>query len=370
LEETPIRDVLFVQVNPCIRNVKIAAALKSAGINVHLAYVGRTPQETYGFGNAFYASIHDLGNWSFRHIPKIKKLIQRLNISAIHYHNYPDKLGAQMILANLPVPVIYDQHDFFSQKKKLSSRRLYYEKVCNEQADGRIYITEEYKNLVAQKYALDGQYILLPNYALGSIVPEEMNKTSERDGKIHLVYIGLITQHEDKVRNLIDYFSLLSERNFVIHVYPTRSKGYPRYEAIPNVIMHKQLPLDKLVREIAAYDLGILFLNKEVSEMSRVEELRHGAWNKFFDYITAGLPVITFDEFEYMAQIVKENNFGLSVQSIDDITYERIKELDLNHLRQEVKKSRSRFFMEDNIGPLVRFYERVAARFGGNGKKA
>lgn len=370
MAEATIRNVLFVQVNPCIRNVKIAAALKSAGVNVHLGYVGRTPQKTYGFGNDFYASIHDLGKWKFQHIRRVRQLIDQLNIDLIHYHNFPDELGARMILANLPVPVIYDQHDFFSQKKKLSRRRLYFEKVCNEQADGRIYITEKYKNLVAQKYRLDGNYTVLPNYALGSIVPPDTAAPRREDGKIHLVYIGLITRYPDRVRNLIDYFRLLSERDFVIHVYPTRSKRYPDYEAIPNVVMHKQLPLDKLVREIAGYDLGILFLNKDVSEMYRVEELRHGAWNKFFDYITAGLPVVTFDEFEFMARIVKENQFGLSVPSIEEVTYRRIQELDFNHLREQVRKNRAKFFMENNIEPLIRFYQQTVTGFKGNGKKA
>ncbi len=357
---TEIKNVLFVQVNPCIRNVKIAAALKHNGVNVHLAYVGKTPQETYGFGNEYYTSIHDLGKWPIRNIPKIKKLIKELNIHAIHYHNYPDKLGAQMILAGLSVPVVYDQHDFFSQKRKLSRRKRFYEKECNEQADGNIYITEKYKDLVAQKYRLNDNSILLPNFALGTIAPQEELYEYRKDKKsLQLVYIGLITEHDDKVRNLITYFKLLSERGFVIHIYPTRSKAYPKYEAISNVIIHKQLPLPQLVREMAKYDYGILFLNKDVSEAYRAEELKFGAWNKFYDYITAGLPVITFNEFEYMAHTVKEEGFGPVVSGIDEVTPELFDRYDVPALRRKVQAGREKYFMENKIKSLIAFYEQV-----------
>jgi len=366
MEATPltIQNILFVQVNPCIRNVKIAAALKHNGVNVHLAYIGKTPQETYGFGNEFYASIHNLGKWTFRLVPQIQKLITQLNIQAVHYHNYPDKHGAMMIRANLPVPVIYDQHDFFSQKRQLNKRKLLYEKICNEQADGNIYITEKYKNLVAQKYRLNTRVMVLPNFALGAIVPQKDAYPYKNDKEpLHLVYIGLITQYDDKVRNLIDYFKMLSRRGFIIHVYPTRSKAYPLYEAIPNVVMHRQLPLTQLVKEISAYDFGILFLNKDVSEAYRAEELRFGAWNKFYDYITAGLPVITFTYFEYMAQIVQKEGFGPVLEGIEEVTPELLHRYDQRELRIKIQKGRGKYFMENNIRPLIKFYEQTLREF-------
>jgi|GEM_PF-601862 len=366
-----IKNILFIQdSSPCIRNIKMATALKLYGLSIHLIHRQKNPDQAYGFGNDVFESITRLPSHHFREMSVIKKVISDHKIELIHFHNGPDRLASKMMQYNLGVPVIYDQHDFLSFKGRITRRKARYEKISNEENDGAVYITENYKNVVSSKYKINSHHMVLPNYGVASLLlPEKaiLPKLSQRDGSLNLVYVGLITQHKNKVRNLIDIFSALSAQGFHIHVYPTRRKAYPLYAEIPGVVMHQKLPVSQLIREISQYDLGIAFLKHDVSDRNRKDELRYGFWNKIYDYLMAALPVVTMDYYSDMSKFIVENRFGISLKFIEDLTVDSMKKVDLKKISNHIIEHRSKWTMENHISRLIDFYEESSRLYKAEG---
>ncbi len=367
MSELHIKNILFVQDSPaCVRTIKLATALKSIGLNVHLVFREKTPDEIYGFGNNSFASLNKLSKRKLNDIDFIKNLLHKLNIDIIHFHNYPDKLGAKIIKAKVGVPFVYDQHDFMSQKMKYLPLLKYYERICNEQNDGAIYITENYKNLVEKKYNINKNNIVFGNYGLTKLIPKTTcnykSKILEKD-RIDVVYIGFITEHKGIVRYMLDVFKTMSDNNINIHIYPTRNKEYKKYKSIPNVTLHPQLPLEKLVAEICKYDFGVTFLNHKNIVKRRAEEVKYGFWNKINDYLIAGIPVLTMDYYVDMAKFVMENNFGVSLKNFEDISYDKLKNIDVMKIRKNILEHREKYFMENQIQRVYKFYQKTIDLF-------
>lgn len=366
-ENSSIRNILFVQdSSPCIRTIKYATALKSKGFNIHLAHRDKTPDEAYGYGNSCFASLTRISDAYFKSIEVIKQLIPELKIDIIHYHNYPDTLGAKLIKERINVPFIYDQHDFMSLKKKFFIWRYYYEKICNERNDGAIYITENYKQLVREKYAINSNSIVFPNYGSSSLFlsPQQfLPKLSKSDNNIHLVYVGLITRHKNRVKYLVDIFKRLSKRGFYLHIYPTRNKKYEIYEKIPNLFMHKPLPVFELIREMSQYDSGIAFLNNTIPSYKKREESKYGFWNKMNDCLMAGIPALTLDFYSDMSDFIKQNVFGISAKNFNDITVDFIKSFDLGKITKNIIENRKNWSMENQIQVVVDFYKKTAGNY-------
>ena len=361
------KNILMVQdSSPCIRTIKISEALKSKELKIHLAHRDKTPDEVYGYGNSNFKSIIFLPKNDLKAIKIIKSLIKDNEIDLLHYHNFPDKLGAKLILANLEIPIIYDQHDFFSGKKKLSRKKLSYERICNEENDGAVFITENYRKLVSEKYKINSNNLIFPNYGLSSLLLKKedfLPKSSDSDNKIHLVYVGLITQHKNKVRNMLEIFEKLSNKGFVIHVYSTRNKEYKKYRKIKNVKIHKQLPISKLIKEISQYDFGIAFLNYELPDKKKINEIKFGFWNKMYDYLMSGIPVLTTDLFKDMSDFIKINEFGISVKDISEITPDFLKSRNLENILQKILQNREKWTMENQIQRTIDFYQRTWEKF-------
>jgi glycosyltransferase involved in cell wall biosynthesis len=358
-------NVLFVQdSSPCIRNIKYAEALQQMGVNVHLLHRGKTPQEAYGFGNEFYQSISRIADNSTKAVEQIERFCESEAIDVLHYHNYPDKLCAKLLKSGIKVPVVYDQHDFMSQKmRNFGFIRSHCEKVCNERNHGAIYITENYRDLVATKYKINPLNLVFPNYSSKSFVPREdelQDQISNQKG-IHLVYVGHITQHKRLSRYMLDCFKMLTERGFAIHIYPTRNKKYEKYAAVRGVVMHEKLPAKLLIREISQYHYGIAFLNSSSVSAKRKQEVKYGFWNKLLDYIAAGVPPITFEYYTDMSKFIGDNKIGLVLPSIEDLTKESLGKVDLSSLRKRIIDIRPQTTCENHICELIEFYEKVMA---------
>lgn len=359
-----IHKVLFVQDGtPCIRNIKYAEALSSRGIEVHLMHRGNEPQVTYGFGNEFYTGISKLPKSDSQAIAQIAGRCRAEHIDILHYHNYPDRLCARMLKANIGIPIIYDQHDFMSLKmRNFSVWRRYYERKCNECNQGAIYITENYRDLVAQRYKINPLNLIYPNYGSAAAIPSEKDllpPITSGNNEVHLVYVGHITQHKGYVRYLLDLFKTLSERGFIIHIYPMRNKKYDKYKAIRNVVVHSKLPAQTLISEISQYHYGIAFLNSLNVNSRRKQEVRYGFWNKMLDYIMAGVPPITFEYYQDMSQFLTDNKVGVVCKSLEELTPETLGDIDLVAMRRRILQSRENMTCSKHIQDLIDFYLKV-----------
>jgi len=352
-------NVLFVQdSSPCIRTNKLATALNSNGMNIHIAHRGRTPDVVYGYGNNSFKSLRMLPRFKFMEIGFIRNIIKQESIDLLHFHNQPDRLGAKMIEANFGIPVVYDQHDFMSFKHKLSATDRKYERICNEKADATVYITESYKNEVGKHYKLIENSICFANYFPSANTLQKADflpKLSAKDGKTHIAYLGRISEGKDDQKNVIEFLKDLSEKGFHVHVYPSRNKEYRKYKEIPNLEMHKNLPYGQLIIELSQYDYGGMILNDTYEDI--LPHLQYSLANKIFDYICAGIPVLVQDILTESRDLVINNGFGML---IDDATPENLpKGEDYNNLVAKIIAGRDEFSTEHQVKRVLDFYYRT-----------
>ncbi len=351
-----IKSILFVQdSSPCIRTIKYATALQSRGYLIHLLHRNKTPDEAYGYGNSSFASITRLPGHHFGEIKKIREIIKQQEIEIIHYHNQPDRLGARLIQGRPGVPVIYDQHDFMSFKHHISGRAKKNERICNERADGAVYITRSYKNEVARYYSLVENAICFANYfpASSALEPKDcLSKLSASDGRRHVVYLGRISERTFDHRNIIKALTGLSAEGFFIHLYPSKNKEYSRYRQIPNCTVHKKLPYQQLIREISQYDFGVTVFNGAVA--SKLPHIVYALGNKTFDYLCAGIPVLVQDCLVEVKNIVIKNGFGFILERYEE--YKNISTGSYQGLVETILDNRRAFTMESQIQRIIDFY--------------
>lgn len=362
-KNSSVRNILFVQdSSPCIRTIKMATALQNEGLNIHLAHRNRTPDEAYGYGNSSFKSISKLPKYRFKDIKFIKHLIIKNNIELVHFHNQPDQLGAKLIKAKLGIPMIYDQHDFMSFKHHLSRKEKKYEQICNENADGTIYITKAYKNEVSQYYDLIDNSICFGNYFPQNSILQPANfspKLSLKNKKQNLVYLGRISEHKKDHRNIINIIQKMSDNDFIIHVYPSRNKKYPNFSQIPNVVIHDKLPYKDLIKEISQYDFGITAFNDEAA--SKLPHIRNAFGNKTYDYLCAGIPVLVQSCLDNVLDFITKNEFGFIMENIDD--YKKISSSEYSDIVKKIIQSRNNFSMENQIHRIVEFYEKTLENY-------
>jgi len=358
-----VKNILFVQdTAPCIRTIKIGTALSSKKLKIHIAYRDKTPNEVYGYGNDSFKTLIKLPQYSFRDKQIIGKLIEELNIDLIHFHNEPDKLGAKLINAKYSVPVIYDQHDFMSFKKRLSNKEKKNERVCNEQADGTVYITKSYKKEVSKYYRLIDNSIIFGNYFPKESTLNEKDfhpKLSDTDNKCHLVYLGRISEAKTEHRNILKIIKQLSNKDFVIHIYPSRDKAFKLYKKIKNVYVHNKLPYKELIKEISKYDFGLTIFNETIA--SKLPHIKYAMGNKSYDYLCAGIPIVVQNCLDEAKEFVLGNKFGFVMENFSE--YKNLSKESYNNLVDHIIQNRKIFAMEYQINRVIDFYEKTKELF-------
>lgn len=326
-----MRVLFLMDAMPCHRFLKEARALNDLGVEIYMCYRFRGASTSKNADLSLFKKILKLKKRELFQKHKVLNFIRQNKIEIIHYHNYPDKLGYQVMHYKLNIPIIFDQHDLMSlQRVKFSKKKLKFEKYCHENADGLIFVTNLHKKKSFELFNIKAPSVVLQNMMPGNqvnILPPVVEKLSDQDGKIHLVWIGLITNSESHHRYMITSFEILSKAGFIIHIYPTRSKEYHKYQAIKNVVFHSQLSYDKLIKEISMYDAGLAIFNPFMSDPRRAEFIKFAFPNKVADYVFANIPSITLNNFQSMSDFVNKYKVGYSFENLNEITPELIKNL-------------------------------------------
>jgi Tfp pilus assembly protein PilF len=301
-------NILFVQDAPCVRNYKMAVALRLRGHRVSLAYTKAPLSSVYpGLSDDVYSDAF-----------KLKSLRELWDISSrydlIHCHNEPDVLTVAAMSGDSPV--IHDTHDLISLRASGDEQLSFFEGLANRGASGRVYSTSEQLNAASDMYGVTGPSIVLNNYVSKGDLPRgHKEKLSGRDGEVHLVYEGGIGGNTH--RDFIKLFSELAAQNINIHIYPNHYN--PELSSIFNHIekIHYYRPVSpKLIIEtMSQYDFGIIPFNLEKGNK---EFLNTTIANKLFEYLAAGLPVFASSLMTYEKYFLK-NCVGTTFGSAEDI---------------------------------------------------
>jgi len=372
-----IPTVLFLEPQPCIRALKYAKGLKWAfkgKIHIIFGYLYYTLSELYGHGNEVFDKLVRLNQNNVR--GDIEKLVDTTNPSIIHSHNAPDALTVAAVEAvEREVPVIHDSHEALSlrktgyyasdDEKKVLEEYPSQEKLANEKSDGRIYVTEGIRDYIQQRYSVDpSKDIVFYSYVCESLVPSRLRKRlSEKDGQIHIVYIGTVTSLiEDSHYDLREIFREIAAHNIHLHMYVsiwgTRDKAYQRM-AEDNEFIHYHGHLDQrtLLDRITQYDYGWAGFNTNDKNISHLDVVLP---NKAFEYVACGLPILAFPH-KTLKRFIERNMVGLVFDDIDEMA-SKLKEDEMESITNRVLDSRHKFTVEANIGKVIQHYERIRAR--------
>ena len=334
--------ILFVQDSPCIRNYKMAIALGSRGHRISLAYtVKRLSQRYEGLSDDVYQE-----NIHIKHSRQLWDISKYYDI--IHCHNEPDVLTVAALAGD--APVVHDTHDLISLRSNGDPNLVYFEGVANRGSAGRVYSTSFQLEEAKKLYGVNGMSLVFNNYASAADLPQKfLPKLSFNDGKVHIVYEGGVggIGHRD----FTDIFIQLAMLGMHIHIYPAlydeeQDHYFSQFDGI-----HYNAPVSpkKIMEEMTQYDFGIIPFNIEKGNKRFLDST---IANKLYEYLAAGLPVITSPLKSYK-HYFQQNKVGITFNSVQDI----IENIDyLKKIAKSVDFTKQVYTFESEIHRLEDFY--------------
>jgi len=151
---------------------------------------------------------------------------------------------------------------------------------------------------------------------------EEPRPPKLADGNIHLVHHGICSpaRHLDIMVKALKF----TRPEIVLHLqFVNCDESYLQYlnelaaEVPGRVHFHEPVDYAGILRSIAPYHVGICFVPCNTFNH------RHGLANKFFDFVCAGLAVVSGSN-EAMARLTKDNGFGWVPEDFEPETLAKV----------------------------------------------
>lgn len=342
-----------------MRTLKLAYGLKwllGKEVSLVFGHQGKTLTEFYGYGDEFFDKFVMLSKDNPE--KSISELVNCYKPDIIHSHNAPDFLTLAALNSVKDTPIIHDTHDALTMRKtpysltddeERVSQYAVEEKIANEESHGRIYITKGVQDYLRDQYSVDhGPEIIFNNYVPKANIPQKLEtKLSSIDGETHIAYAGTITsQTEGHHYDLRGIFREIADHQFHIHIYASREdEVYERLARESEYIhYHGHLDQRELMNELTRYDYGWAGFNDAKNKV----HLDVCLPNKTFEYISCGLPVLSYSH-KTLTEFIEGNNVGFILNNIGELE-------ESESIRENVLKNRYSFTVENNIERLSDYY--------------
>ncbi len=290
---------------------------------------------------------------------------------------YPDV--ARRALQPRGVPYIHDLQDTLvvyygtDVKPRWLREELPHERACMAEANGLIAHSLE-PNEGFRRYGIARKdrppTLFFPLYCVDDAFVDNVPKVS--DTEIHLVYAGGVAGSHRDPRHYgnIQFFGLietLTKQGLHFHIYPSPTNiraDVEEYEARsrtnPRFHFHAPVPQDKLAGELARYHFGIHlgFINDSEHRQSTAK-YKLCTTLKIFNFMEAGLPVLSSDNLDFQAWIVTRYGGGLKLKR-EDVggLLEKLTGMDRLRISSAVRAGRAILSLKANSSRLLRFYAR------------
>jgi len=341
-------------------------------LSLCFGYTGYSLDRIYGYGDDCFDQLVKLDSNEVDQ--GIRALINDFDPALIHSHNAPNTLTLAAVRVAEDVPILHDVHEVLSVHNSgfeanddddSLSKYGEEEQRANEESDGRIYATEGIAEYIQQRYDVSAKNdLVFPNYVSESMMPRHFKeKLSQRDGGLHIVYIGCVTSVvEGSHYDLRQIFTDIASHGLHIHIYPTSNlitQSNDSYKELADsnefIHFHGNMNRMELLKEITQYDYGWAGFNG-------VENKTHldiALPNKIMEYVACGLPVLAFPH-KTIQRFIEQYGVGLVFDDIDELE-ELLKSGRPSTVRATVLNARHGFAIEKQISRGVAFYEQIIA---------
>ena len=363
--------IMFLLVHVSPRAYKIIDALHRKGYIVDVLIwvnaMGMT-EETY----CEYSDISDQCRLS-NDFEEVMLYCAATDAKILHIFSHADTdldLSQSLINCKSIFPkIVFDEYDVYvGMRNHISQKTIDAELFCLKNADGLCnrYTCMEY--LEEKGHSICEKRIYFIDCCYDDTNCETVQKAETDD--LSLVYLGTISTDKayetGKITKLLELGEICRDNEAHLHIYPrsydrARLHAYIDMEKVnPYFHIHRSISPTKLAREICQYDYGITgaqqgFLEYENEEgVFKKEMWLYCAANKLFDYLDAGLPIISAIPVG-QAKILESE--GVLIRKVDE-------EIDFNELRKkrnEMKKRvievREKYRISNQLPSLIEFYD-------------
>ena len=291
----------------------------------------------------------------------------------LHIFSHADtNLELSQILINCKIifsKIVFDEYDvYIGMRNHISKEIIDAELFCLKNADGLCSRYTCMEALEKNGYDICKRRIYFMDCCNDFANYESLQKVESDE--LNLIYAGTLLTDKayetSKVVRLLEFGELCRENNTHLHIYPTfydraRLHTYIELEKEnPYFHMHQPVSALKLAQEISQYDYGITsaqndFLDCDNDEGIFTKELwLYCATNKLYDYLDAGLPIISAYPVGQAEILEKE---GVLLRKVDE-------EIDFNELRRrrndmkrKVVEVREKYKISNQLSKLTEFYD-------------
>lgn len=361
--------VVFVGNWPRTRHAKLSFALRSAGWQTVLLCKNT-------LGNDFKAYFDEVryydDDW------QAVALAATYSPRAYHVFSIWSETGNAAIIENKPGKIVYECLDVVEGIKG-GEDSIAIQKYCIEGADGLCCRDLRFQHLKRKlNYRLPEKRILFPDYCWNNDTEPPFQKQSLADGKdIHIVVCGSIDVEKlgQTEGVYLDFAKQFARQGIHLHIYPAHThqlmgdsfeeifSDYIELEqTTPFFHLHKTIPHEEVIHTLQQYDVGSLLNHSLVYDLplKRYEffQLNLSAGSRLFDYIDAGLPVLTHKSLGYQFHLM--NRYGLALHTTPQLlsnlkdTLESFLSPDV---KSRIKKAKDDYDVRRQIHRLTTFYE-------------
>lgn len=274
--------------------------------------------------------------------------------------------------------IVYDQYDIYRDMyTEENTRIIESEKFCLENADGivcRSFQTQYLKKTYGYKFK--GKRLLFFDYCWNEDIPPKRKKSAGE--KLCIVYAGrLLSKKDVGLLNKIEWKGVLQwvqsaqmadAKFIIIPANDINSVEYNAHFRLANrnssFVLKECMDIRNLFLYEKEMDYGTdsfeLYSDQKCNMpcFNFEKRVQYASSNKYFDYIDAGIPIITGRPTELLSRYLKR--YGVIVDCILEDLPQKMDWLKLHRSDyiKPVQEARKVLNIENQIGRLIEFYKR------------
>ena len=341
--------VLMIGWHSCVRMSKQTQVLMDAGYQVDLLTC-RLPYDYNKFGMVY----------SYYDKPQYQRVLSKIKgeYDIIHIHNEPNVLVSEALLT-VDKPIVFDAHD-------LNLLRV---PACQEDeiisilyCDGMLNVSKGIDDYIRKVFRMD--LFGIPSEVVYSWCPESYFVKDIGQKRSGIVYEGGVKGSHNVAmfgyRNMEPVAYRLTKEGFTFDIFCELDDEVAVRFRNMGCNMRGAVQYFDLLQELSTFEWGWSgFVNDPLKK-----HIQYVATNKFFEYIAAGTPILTYMT-EEQNDFIRKYDIGVPIDKLQDAG-RLIRAADWEKLHNNLLACRGEFFMEKQLPTIERMYERAADHYKNN----